>query len=44
MECFKWDLMGWPSRNMEDVGAKGHLNYVGLRAQELSVEMNFNMW
>ena len=23
MECFKWGLMGHPSRNMEDRGAEG---------------------
>ena len=22
MECFKWDLMGHPSRNMEDIGLR----------------------
>ena len=25
-ECFKWDLTGHPSRNMEDIGAEGDLN------------------
>jgi hypothetical protein len=44
MECFKWGLMGQPIRNMKDSGAKGHLICVGLLAQEVSVEMDFNMW
>jgi hypothetical protein len=26
MECFKWDLMGHPSRNMEAIGAEDNLN------------------
>ena len=26
MECFKWDLMGHSSRNMENIGAEGDLN------------------
>ena len=29
---------------MEDSGAEGHLNCVGLMAQEVSVKKNFNMW
>ena len=40
MECFKWGLMGHPSRSMEDSGAEGDLNYGGL-AQEIS-EKNFS--
>jgi hypothetical protein len=43
MECFKWTLMGEPSRNMEDFGAEDHLNGVGMLAQEVSVEKNFNI-
>ena len=39
MECFKWGLMGHPSRNMEDF----NLNCVDL-AQEISKEKNFRMW
>ena len=27
MECFKWDLMGHPSRNMEVIGVEGDLNF-----------------
>ena len=34
VECFKWGLMGHPSRNMEDGGAEGDLNCVGLLAQK----------
>jgi hypothetical protein len=26
MECFKWNLMGHPSNNVEDTGAEGNLN------------------
>ena len=26
VECFKWGLMGHPSRNMENIGAEGDLN------------------
>jgi hypothetical protein len=39
VECFKWGLMGHPSRNMEDF----NLNCVDL-AQEISKEKNFSMW
>ena len=42
MECFKWGLMGHPSRNMEDFVAGSNLNCVDL-AQEISKE-NFRMW
>ena len=42
MECFKWGLMGYPSRNMEDFVTESDLNCADL-AQEVSVE-NFNMW
>lgn len=28
MECFKWGLVGQPSRNMEDFAAEGDLNIV----------------
>jgi hypothetical protein len=31
VECFKWDLMGQPSRNREDIGAKGELCGSGSR-------------
>jgi hypothetical protein len=31
MECFEWDSMGHPSRNMEDIGAEGDLNSGDLR-------------
>ena len=43
MECFKWGLMGHPSRNMEDFVAGSDLNCVDL-AQEISKEKNFRMW
>jgi hypothetical protein len=42
MECFKWILMGYPSRNVEDFVTKSDLICMDL-VQELSVE-NFNMW
>ena len=42
MGCFKWGLMGYPSRNMEDFVAVSDLNCADL-AQEVSVK-NFNMW
>jgi hypothetical protein len=35
VECFKWDLMGHPSRNMENFVAGSNLNCVDL-AQEIS--------
>lgn len=35
--------MGHSSRNMEDIGAVGDLNYADL-AQEVSVGKNFSMW
>jgi hypothetical protein len=31
VECFKWDLMDHPSRNMEDIGAEADLNCGGSR-------------
>jgi hypothetical protein len=40
-ECFKWGLMGYPRRNMEDIVAKSDLNCADL-AQEVFVA-NFNM-
>ena len=43
MECFKWGLMGHPSRNIEDFVAGSNLNCVDL-AQEVSVNKNFKMW
>jgi hypothetical protein len=41
VECFKWGLMGYTSRNTEDFVAESNLNCVDL-AQEGSVK-NFNM-
>jgi hypothetical protein len=41
VECFKWGLMGYPRRNMEDFVADNDLNYADL-AQSVLVE-NFNM-
>lgn len=35
VECFKGELMSYPSRNIEDIGAEGELNCGGL-AQEVS--------
>jgi hypothetical protein len=43
VESFKWDLMGYPSRNMEDFVAENELNYSDV-AHEFSVEKNFSMW
>ena len=43
MECFKWGLMGHPSRNIEDLAAGSNLTCVDL-AQEISKEKNFRMW
>ena len=40
-ECFKYCLMGLPSKNMEDSGAEDDLN-CGRWAQEVS-EKNFSM-
>ena len=42
MECFKWGLIGHPSRNMEDSSSAGELNCEVL-AQAVSEEKNFNM-
>ena len=41
MESFKWGLMGYPSRNMEDFVTESDLNCMDL-AEEVSLE-NFNM-
>jgi hypothetical protein len=38
VECFKWGLMDYPSRNIEDFVAEWLV-----LAQEVSVEKNFNM-
>ena len=40
--CFKWGIMGYPSRNMEGFVTESGLNCADL-AQEVSVE-NFNTW
>ena len=42
VECFNWDLVAHPSRNMEDFVTQSDLN-CGDLAQQVSVE-NFNMW
>ena len=42
-ECFKWVLVGHPSRNMENFVAGGDL-ICGSLALEASEEKNFNMW
>jgi hypothetical protein len=44
VECFKWGLMNHPRKDMEDGGAEGDLNYVGLLAQEVSIGKNVSMW
>ena len=43
MECFKWGLMGHPSRDINDFVSESYLNCSDL-AQESSVEKNFIMW
>ena len=43
VESFKWVLMGYTSRNVEDFVAEHNLNCVDL-AQEVSVENNFSLW
>ena len=43
MECFKWGLMGHPSRNMEDFVAGSNLNCIDL-VQDISKEKTFRMW
>jgi hypothetical protein len=40
VECFKWCVVGHPSRNMEDFVAGSNMNL----AQEISKEKNFRMW
>jgi hypothetical protein len=42
VECFKWSLMGHPSRDMEDFVPGNNLNCVDL-AQEIS-KKNFIIW
>jgi hypothetical protein len=42
VECFKWGLLGYPSRNTEDFVAESDLNCESL-ALEVPKE-NFNMW
>jgi hypothetical protein len=42
VECFKWGLVDYHSRNMEDFVTEGDLNCVSL-ALEVSEEKNFNM-
>ena len=36
--------MNHPRKDMEDGGAEGDLNYVGLLAQEVSIGKNVSMW
>ena len=43
MECFKWGLMGHPSRNVEDIGSKSNLN-CGCLVLKVSTEKFFSMW
>ena len=42
VECFKWGLIGHPSRDMEDIASEGDLNCANV-TQEFSVE-NFSIW
>jgi hypothetical protein len=42
VECFKWGLMGYPSRNVDDFAAVSDLNSTDL-AQEVSEEKNFSI-
>ena len=42
MECFKWGLMGHPSRNIEDNDTEHDFN-CGSRAQEVSEEKILSM-
>jgi hypothetical protein len=42
VEYFKWYLMGYASRNIEDFVTLRNWNYADL-AQQVSVK-NFNMW
>ena len=42
MKCFKWGLVGYLNRNMEDFVTENDLNYADL-FQEVSME-NFSMW
>jgi hypothetical protein len=41
VECFKWGLVGHPSRTMEGSGAEGDLN-CGSLAVEISAQKNFS--
>ena len=42
MECFKWGLLGYLSRNIEDSVTESDLKCAVL-AQEISVEKNFSI-
>ena len=42
MECFKWGLLGYLSRNIEDSVTENDL-ICAVLAQEISVEKNFSM-
>jgi hypothetical protein len=43
VECFKWGLIDYPSRNMEDFVVECDLSCAD-QAQQVSVEKNFSMW
>jgi hypothetical protein len=43
VECFKWGLMGYPSKNMEDFVTESDLKCADM-SQEVSVGKNFSMW
>jgi hypothetical protein len=43
VEYFKWGLMSYPGKNVEDFVAESDLNCEAL-AQGVSVEKNFSMW
>ena len=42
-KCFKWGLMRYPSKNMENFVAESDL-YCANLAQEALVEKNFSTW
>ena len=43
VECFKWCVMGYSSKNIENFVAESDLNCADM-AQQVSVEKNFSMW
>jgi hypothetical protein len=43
VECFKWGLLGYLSRNIEDSVTESDLK-CAIQVQEILVEKNFSMW